>query len=190
MEFGLPQGSIVSPLGFSLCVLPVGHIIKSFGLQYHMYADDVQLYTSFNPNDHVSIPSALNNLSSCIDALKIWMQNNMFTLNDDKTGFFVAVPAHLKRNVLPVSLNIGDKSISPSDCVRNLGVIFDFQMSMSGHVNSLCSSLTYQLRKISRIRRFLDYDTCHLVTRALVHSKIDYGNGLLLGANKSDIQRL
>ena len=100
--------------GFSLNVLPVGHIIKSFGLQYHMYADDVQLYTSFNPNDHVSITSALNNLSSCIDALKIWMQNNMLKLNDDKTEFFVAVPTHLKRNVLPVSLNIGDKSISPS----------------------------------------------------------------------------
>ena len=63
-------------------------------------------------------------------------------------------------------------------------------MSMSGHVNSLCSSLTYQLRNISRICRFLDYDTCHLVTCALVLSRIDYGNGLLLGANKSDIQRL
>ena len=100
------------------------------------------------------------------------------------------VPAHLKRNVLPVSLNIGDKSISPSDRVRNLGVVFDSQMSMSGHINSLCSSLTYQLRNISRIRRFLDYDTCHLVTRALVLSRINYGNGLLLGANKSDIQRL
>ena len=92
--------------------------------------------------------------------------------------------------MLPVSLNVGDKSISPSDRVRNLGIIFDSQMSMSGHINNLCSSLTYQLRNISRIRRFLDYDTCHLVVRALVLSRIDYGNGLLLGANKSDIQRL
>ena len=158
MEFGLPQSSIVRPLGFSLYVLPVGHIIKSFGLQYYMYADDVQLYTSFNPNDHVSITSALNNLSSCIVALKIWMQNNMLKLNDDKTESFIAVPPHLRRNVLPVSLNVGDKSISPSDLVRNLGVIYS-QMSVSGHVNSLCFSLTYQLRNISRIHRFLDYYT-------------------------------
>ena len=63
-------------------------------------------------------------------------------------------------------------------------------MSMSGHVNSLCSSLAYQLRIISMIRRFLDYESCHLVVRVLVLSKIDYGNGLLLGANKSDVQRL
>ena len=118
------------------------------------------------------------------------MQNNMLKLNDDKTVFFVAVPAHLKRNVLTISFNIGDKSISPSDRVRNLGVIFDSQMSMSGHVNSLCSSLTYQLPNITRIHRFLNYDTCHLVTHALVLSRIHYGNGLLLGANMSDIQRL
>ena len=90
----------------------------------------------------------------------------------------------------PVSLRVGDKTIYPSSSVRNLGVIFDTQMSMSAHVRSLCSSLTYQLRNISRIRRFLDYDTCHLVVRALVLSKIDYGNGLLLGANKNDLQRL
>ena len=74
--------------------------------------------------------------------------------------------------------------------VRTLGVIFDSQMSVFGHVNSLCSNLTHQLCNISRIRRLLDYDTCHLVTRALVLSVIDYGNGLLFGANKSDIQRL
>ena len=103
---------------------------------------------------------------------------------------FVAVPAHLKRNVLPVPLNIVDKSISPPDRVRNLGVIFDSQISVSGYVTFLCSSLTYQLRNISRIRRCLDYYTCHLVTRALVLSGIDYGNGLLLSANKSDIQKL
>ena len=38
-----------------------------------MYADDVQLYTYFDPNDPVSITRPLNNLPSCADALKIWM---------------------------------------------------------------------------------------------------------------------
>ena len=60
-----------------------------------IYADDVQLYTCFNPNDHVSVTSALNNLSSCIDVLKSWMQKNILKLK------------HLKCNMLPVSLNIG-----------------------------------------------------------------------------------
>ena len=125
-----------------------------------MYYDDVQLYTYFNPNDHVSIVSALNNLSGCTDVIKIWMQSNMLKPNDNKNWVICCCTCP----------SIGDKLINPSERVRNLGIIFDSQMSMSGHVNNLCSSLSYQLRNISIIRRFLDYDTCtcHLVVRVLV----------------------
>ena len=61
---------------------------------------------------------------------------------------------------------------------------------MSMHVKTLCRSLTFQLRNISRIREFLDFDTCHLIVRALFLSRLDYGNGLLLDSNQSDIQKL
>ena len=190
MKFGLPQGSVVGPLGFTLYILPIGNIIKSYNLHYHVYADDIQLYATFDPNDVSSLAHTLNNLSCCIDSLKCWMRQNMLKLNDDKTEFFVALPAHLKCNMPPISLRIGDKSIGPSEIVRNLGVVFDSTMCMSNQVKSLCSSLRYQLRLISRIRRFLDYNTCHHVIRALVLSKLDYGNGLLLGINTSDMNRL
>jgi hypothetical protein len=181
---------VVGPLGFTLYILPIGNIIKSYNLQYHVYADDIQLYTTFDPNDMSSIAHALSNLSCCIDKLKLWMRQNMLKLNDDKTEFFVALPAHLKNKLPDIALRIGDKSISPSESVRNLGVVFDSTMSMSKQVKSLCSNIRYQLRLISRIRKFLDFKTCHHVIRALVLSKLDYGNGLLLGINTSDMNRL
>ena len=187
IDFGLPQGSIVGPFGFTIYTLPLGRIIKPFGLSYHMYADDIQLYTEFDPKDPISITLALKRLSCCIDAVKDWLCKNMLKLNDDKTEFLVVASSHHKCSV---SLMVGDKLIKPSDNVRNLGVVFDSQMSMSAHVKSLCASLTYQLRNISRIRRFLDFDTCHLVIRSLVLSRLDYGNGLLMGINKTDVHRL
>ena len=114
----------------------------------------------------------------------------MLKLNDDKTEFMVITSPHLKHHMSPISLLVEDVTISPSDSVRNLGVIFDSQMSMSSHVKSLCTNLNFQLRNISRIRRFLDYDTCHLVTRAIILSRLDYCNGLLLGSTVKDIQKL
>ncbi len=114
----------------------------------------------------------------------------MLCLNDEKTVFFVAASDHQKKTMPSISLQIGDTEIYPSESGRNLGVIFDHQMSMTSHISSLCSSLNYQLCNISRVRRFLDKDTCHLVIRSLVLSRIDYGSGLLLGCNTSDIQRL
>ena len=63
-------------------------------------------------------------------------------------------------------------------------------MTMSPHITSLCKSLNFFLWNISRIRRFIDQETCNTTTRALVLSKLDYANALLLGCKKADILRL
>ena len=133
---------------------------------------------------------ALSRLSSCITDIKSRKTLNMLKLNEQKTEFFIAVPDHLKSKVPSVSLLVGDKVIEPSENVRNLGVLFDSSMCMHFHITTLCSSLTYQLRNINRIHKFMHFDTCHLIIRALILSRLDYGNGLLFGSNISDIQRL
>ena len=49
MIFGMPQGSVVGPWMFTNYVLSFGDIIKHYGLSYHLYADDSQINTTFNP---------------------------------------------------------------------------------------------------------------------------------------------
>lgn len=66
---GEPQGSILGPIVFTLCMLPLGPIFHQFNISYHCYADDTQLYLPLEPSD--------NNV-------KLWMALNCLQLNEAK----------------------------------------------------------------------------------------------------------
>ena len=68
--YGVPQGSVKGPLDFIIYTLPVGDIIRSHNLDFHVYADDVQVYISFNPKGPNAAMEALRKLELCIMDLK------------------------------------------------------------------------------------------------------------------------
>ena len=62
----VPQGYILGPIAFTTYTLPVGDIAKKYHLSLHVYADDTQIYLSFDQNDPTAAPMAIDSIESCI----------------------------------------------------------------------------------------------------------------------------
>ena len=90
----------------------------------------------------------------------------------------------------PRQLHFGDAHLLPTDSVRNLGVVFDSQLRMERHINTLTKTCFYQLSNISRIRRFISKDACRSLVQAAVTSRLNYANSLLYGVPQYLIDRL
>ncbi len=87
-------------------------------------------------------------------------------------------------------LTVGTSHIKPSTSVRNLGATFDNTMSMVAHVNIATRGIYYQLQRIKSIRSHLSMDIGAKIINALVTSRLDFNNGLLVGLPEKTTARL
>ena len=187
LTFGVPQGSVVDPLLFSLYTTPLGQVIRKYtGIKYHFYADDTQLFIHLSPDDSLK---SFDRLKSCLNDIQVWMSENKLKLNPDKTKFFGAKDRYKwLSDSFPV--NILGNCLSPTDVVRKLGVLFDTKFCFNNHVNSVIKSYFISLRDLHRIRRFLSIDTSVVIANALVSSRLDYCNSLFRSLSSRNATRL
>ena len=168
----------------------VFEVVKSHLAEVHAYEDDTQIYLPFMPDSAAGEQDAIAPLQDCITDIRSWMTADKLKLNDDKTEFMILGTRAQLDKVNVSEIVVGHAKVPAVTTVRNLGAWLDANLTMSAHINKTCQSVIYHLHNIGRIRKYLSYDDRKSIVQAVIMSRIDYCNSLLVGVPAVQLSKL
>ena len=180
-NFGLPQGTVLSPILFLIYVNDLLKI-KIHDCTILSFADDTALLFSGE-----SWEEAFRNANGGLAIVKSWLDINILTLNANKTKYITFSPTESGQpkgtgpfELLIQSQEIGNQSnfdftkIEKVDTVKYLGIQLDKHMKWTAHLNYVCSKLKYLIYIFYKINKIKDLSIIRKIYFAYAHSIFQY----------------
>lgn len=176
---GVPQGSILGPLLFSIFINDIGSCI--WEAQYLLYADDLQIYLSCDPAE---LDVCFQRLNADIARIQRWATANRLQLNVGKTKAIVFGARRLINAIDITStglLGSPEASIEVLSSVRNLGVMMDSKLTFDDHVHLIIRKANSAFYRLYGLRNYTDAPLRKLLVNAVILPLIQYCLAALQG---------
>ena len=184
---GIPQGSVLGSMLFSLFISSIAHVVSSYGLLQQQYADDTQLYVAIFKDNY---DTPVTKLELRLSTLHTWFCYNWLALNQDKSEAIVSGTT-LRSCSLPItaSVNVAGTLVQVFNQVRILGVTLDSTLSFDAHISALSKSCCYHIRALRHIRPNLTLECSKNIACSFIDCRLAYANSTLVVISVENISR-
>ena len=173
MEHGVPQGSLLGPLLFLIYINDLALILGDIARPV-LFADDTSIIISNSNKQEFK-----NNLESVMDITIRWFQNNLLSMNNEKTHFLQFQTK--QNNKSNVKIIIPDSIIPNVISTKFLGLTIDGTLSWKGHILDLSTKLNKACYAIRTIKSFTSLEALKTVYFSYFHSVMS--NGVIFWGN-------
>lgn len=181
---GVPQGSILGPLLFTLYINDLADQLLYCDL--HLYADDVQIYLNCGLEKFESCVSKFN---EDLRRIQNWASANYLSINPTKSKCLVIRPRQ-SRIIFEPELFINNQRIEMVPTTRNLGIIFNQTLTWSNHILSATGRTYSMLRTLWNSQYFTPMTIRILLAKTYLMPTLLYGCELFANTDSVSLAKL
>jgi hypothetical protein len=185
---GAPQGSVLGPPLFNINVRSQPKVFQHCKFNTSSFADDSNGRRSFALSFQFQVLK--NDVPNCMQQIVQWSHAHFMKINPDKTELLLLYPPSLNKEVVIKGIIFEGQCIRFSEFVKNVGVWIDKNLDMKNHVSNIVSHCYKILKNIGSIKKNLERYQVENLVHAVITSRLDYCNSLLLNINKEHLFKL
>lgn len=170
---GVPQGSILGPILFSIYAEDMEHIFQQVSPNF--YADDTQLFVAC---EYQSVSETITHINDDLQRLLLWSNGNGLRINSMKSKCMIVSRFPLDISAFP-PITINNEVIIFEQKVTNLGIVMNSCLKWNDHLAKITKTIYFAIRCLWNSARLFPLKTRHGLVQSLIVPHFIYADVIL-----------